>query len=351
MPRDSERIRHELEVLTRLSRTLASTAKLDDLLYEIVRSIGEALDFEDCVLFLYDEDTRQLVQRAAWGAKLDSENRKVRNPMRVALGQGIVGSVAVSRLVEIVDDVTIDRRYIPDGTTAGSELAVPILHQDRLVGVIDSERPGQRSFGAGDAVAATRFADLCSPAIVLLRRRELESRAVEEALREAEYRLRHFSTHDALTGLMHRGPFEEELATALAARAAGGPEFVVLALSVDRFHDVNQALGPAGADDVLKRVAAILRERTGRGDVAARAAGVEFALLLRNVTLEQAVERAQALRTEIGSLAIPSELGSLATSFGVVAPGSAPETADALLARAHRARQAAKAEGGGVASA
>jgi len=350
MRRDPDQNRHELDVLARLARTLASSTQLDDLLFEIVRSVTEVLEVDDCVFFTWDDDERVLIQRAAWGPKLDRERRIVRNPLRLRLGQGIVGAVAASRLVEIVDDVSVDRRYIEDAVPAGSELTVPVLHQDRLVGVLDLESQERRAFGTEEAVIATRFADLCAPAVVLLRRREQESRRVEETLREVEGRLRHLSTHDPLTGLLDRANFAEEVGAALSVAASGGPAVAVIALTLDRFDAINRALGAAAGDEVLKRVAALLRERTSRGDVAARVAGVEFAMLLRGTDTERAVGFAQALRTELMSLPLPDGVGTLSASAGVALASATPETAESLLARSHRARRAAEAEGGGVAS-
>jgi len=350
MRRDADRDRHELDILARLARVLASSTRLDEVLFEVVRSVTEILDVDDCVFFLWDESERVLVQRAAWGPKLDREARSVRNPMRLRLGQGIVGSVAASRLVEMVDDVSVDRRYILDEVEAGSELAVPVLHQDRLVGVLDVESSDQRAFGADEAVLVTRLADLSAPSIVLLRRSEQESRRVEEALREVESRLRHLSTHDALTGLLGRGTFGEELSAALAAGASGGPSVAVVSFSLPGFEVINRSIGTSAGDEILKRVAGVLRERAGRGDVAARVAGVEFAVLLRGADLARAIDFAQAVRTELVSLPVESG-GALEASAGVAAATDAIETAESLLARAHRALLAAESEGGGVASA
>lgn len=351
MKRDPARWKHELDVLSGLARSLASTARLDDLLFEIVRAASEVLEVGDCVLYLWEESSRVLEQRAAWGPKLDPTHRTVVNPLRLKLGQGIVGSVAASRLVEIVEDVSIDRRYIEDLEPAGSELAVPILHQDRLVGVLDAESREKRAFGADEAVILTRFADLSASSIVLLQRREQESRRIEETLREVEGRLRHLTTHDPLTGLLDRTHFHEELASALQTTGAGGPRIAVVSLALDRFHAVNRAAGPEAGDELLKRVATLCRERARRSDVTARVAGVGFAILLRGASLDEAVAMAQSLRTEIESLPVPDGTPALVASAGVAAPLDERESAEELMARVQRARHAAEDAGGGVASA
>lgn len=351
MRRDPALQRHELDVLSSLARSLASTVRLEDLLFEIVRAASEVLECDDCVLFVWEESSRTLIQRAAFGPKLDAERRVVRDPLSLKLGQGIVGSVAASRLVEIVEDVEVDRRYIEDAMEAGSELAVPILHQDRLVGVIDVECREKRAFGADEAVILTRFADLSASSIVLLQRREQESQRIEETLREVEGRLRHLTTHDPLTGLLDRAHFHDEVVSALQAAAVSGPPIAVVSLALDRFHAVNRAAGTAAGDELLKRVATVCRDRARRSDVAARVAGVGFAVLLRGASIDEAVALAQTLRTEIESLPVPEEVPPLVASAGVAAPASAEESAEQLLSRAHRARNAAEDAGGGVASA
>ncbi len=350
MRREPEQDRHELEVLSRLARLLASSTRLDDLLYEIVRSASEVMNLDDCVLYLWDEDLAELQMRAAWGPKLDTETRKVVQPMRLKLGQGIVGWAASTRLVQIVDDVTVDRRYIPDVLGGGSELAVPILHQDRLVGVLDAESVERRTFGADEAVILTRIADFSAPSIVQLERHELESRAIAEALRETEFKLRHVTTHDPLTGLLDRAHFEGHLAVAMTGEGSDAPLNALVILGLERFGEINRAAGSAAGDEILRQVATVLRDRMDRGDVAARLAGVEFALLRRGTTPEEAVSFAQALVAEVQSLPVPEGVGALSPRAGVAAGGGGDRPAH-LLARAERARRAAQSEGVEVASA
>jgi len=349
MRRAAEQDRYELEVLARLARVVASAARLDDLLFEIARSVGEVLEVDDCVVYVWDGDLRELSQRAAWGPKLDPETLRVVNPLRIPLDKGIVGWAASTRLVQIVDDVTVDRRYIPDILGAGSELAVPILHQDRLIGVIDAESPDPRSFGPEEAVILTRIADFSAPSIVQLERREIEARAMAEALREAEFKLRHVTSHDPLTGLLDRPHFEEQLGASLASEASDAPTLAVVRLGLDRFGQVNRAAGAAAADELLRRVASLIRDRIRRGDSAARLAGVEFALLLRGMLREEAIVFSQSLVTEIESLPLPAGLEPLRAFSGITVGGSG-DGVEQLLERADRARRAAESEGTRVAS-
>lgn len=174
MSRDEERLRHELEILSRLAKTLVSSTRLDDLLFEVARAVAEVLEFPDCVLYLHDEAAGELVQRAAAGPKLDAAARRVLDPLRLKVGEGIVGAAAATRQVHLVGDVRGDRRYVPDTGGGRSELAVPILYQERLIGVLDAEDPRPNAFTPEDAIVLSRFADLCAAAIVNVQRFERE---------------------------------------------------------------------------------------------------------------------------------------------------------------------------------
>ena len=177
MTRSEQRLRHELDVLSRLAKTLVSSTRLDDLLFEVARAVAEVLEFPDCVLYLWGPSEKVLVQRAAAGPKLDPSVRRVVDPLRLELGQGIVGSAGSTREVQLVHDVRIDRRYVSDTGSGLSELAVPILWREQLIGVLDAEDPRPNAFTAEHAIILTRFADLAAAAIVNVQRFESERSA------------------------------------------------------------------------------------------------------------------------------------------------------------------------------
>ena len=61
--------------------------------------------------------------------------------MKLRLGEGIVGSAALSNRHELVKDTRFDKRYIIDEVHNRSELTVPIIWNNKLLGVLDSEHP------------------------------------------------------------------------------------------------------------------------------------------------------------------------------------------------------------------
>jgi len=179
----------QLEVLGELAHALVTTRSLEGLLEKIVAAIGKVMLFHDCVLYLWDADREVLVQRAAHGPKLAGDDAgALINPIELAIGEGIVGSVAESRQAEIVRDTRSDPRYVRDLEENRSEIAVPICYQDQLVGVIDAEARDPDAFSAADLALIRRFADLCAPAIVNAQRLLQERARADRALRESEQR-------------------------------------------------------------------------------------------------------------------------------------------------------------------
>lgn len=94
--------------------------------------------------------------------------------------------------------------------------------------------------------------------------------------RTIERRIVHMAQHDALTELPNRAAFHDLLSRYLA----GGNECALLYIDLDRFKPVNDSLGHAAGDEVLRLVAERIREELRMDDISARLGGDEFAVLL-----------------------------------------------------------------------
>ena len=117
-------------------------------------------------------------------------------------------------------------------------------------------------------------------------------RRQSEALQASADRDRHQATHDALTGLPNRILFRDRVERALAASARTGVESAVLLVDLDRFKEINDILGHAYGDELLKQVGPRLRSALRDSDTVARLGGDEFAVLLPTV---DGVAEAQAV--------------------------------------------------------
>jgi diguanylate cyclase (GGDEF)-like protein len=147
---------------------------------------------------------------------------------------------------------------------------------------------------------------------------------------------------DALTGLPNRAYFEE--LTALLGRGRrSGDALGILMVDIDRFKALNDRFGHPVGDEVLRAVARALRVTVRAEDVPARYGGEEFVVVLRQASVEQALEVAERVRQAVRELE-PDELGIVSpvtVSVGVavgtaVEPGALVERADAALYLAKR---------------
>ena len=129
-----------LEIINDFAIYMLNKNTIDDIVWAIAKKVIAKMNFVDCVVYLLDKEKQILIQKAAHGPK-NPIHLEIKNPITIPLGQGIVGSVALYKKAEIVADTSLDSRYILDDNMRFSEIAVPIIYEDMVLGVIDSEHP------------------------------------------------------------------------------------------------------------------------------------------------------------------------------------------------------------------
>ena len=154
---------------------------LDDLLWDMVEQIGNLMEIDDCVIYLVEGDV--LVQAAAYGVK-NPTRWTIAEPIAIPIGEGIVGTVARTRCPEIVADTRNDARYISDQFVGASELTVPIVFQDQVIGVLDSEAERVNMYTEEDLELFQSIANVAAARIAWLRSEQ--QRVRDEEARHAE---------------------------------------------------------------------------------------------------------------------------------------------------------------------
>jgi diguanylate cyclase (GGDEF)-like protein len=165
------------------------------------------------------------------------------------------------------------------------------------------------------------------------------TRKLEEQTRELERQ----ATHDTLTGLYNRRYADEYLVRQLGAGDRSRRHLTVALADIDLFKQINDLHSHATGDEVLRRVAAVLRGRCRPTDVIARYGGEEFLICLPNTELREARSLCEGLRTAVEN-ANWAQLGLAAgvtISFGI-AEHKADGSPDRLLGRADRLLYEAK---------
>ena len=163
---------------------------------------------------------------------------------------------------------------------------------------------------------------------------------------ELEQQLTHQAFHDALTGLANRALFRDRLGHAMA-RARGSGGYGVLFIDLDDFKTVNDSLGHAAGDDLLREMTTRLRICLRDGDTAARLGGDEFAILLEDV--EDDEHCIVIARRLLEALARPFVLGATevttGASIGIAVGQTGPATPEDLMRNADLALYDAKNAG------
>ncbi|MBR0778009.1 PAS-domain containing protein [Bradyrhizobium diazoefficiens] len=166
---------------------------------------------------------------------------------------------------------------------------------------------------------------------------------------KAQARVAHMARHDSLTDLPNRTLFREKMGEGLEEVAAEGGAMAVLCFDLDNFKTVNDRLGHAAGDRLLRWVAARLKENAGEHDTVARLGGDEFAVLQRGPQPQSAEQLARRLVEIIGR---PPPLENQSIHIGVsVGIAVAPDhglDADELMKCADLALYRAKARGRGA---
>jgi ligand-binding sensor domain-containing protein/putative methionine-R-sulfoxide reductase with GAF domain len=147
---NADQYKNQLEVekiINYFSTSLADKNKVDDVLWDIAKNLIGRLGFVDCMIYLWNADKTKMIQKAGYGPKGSAEEIS-KNHFDVLPGQGVVGYVIKTKEAVLISDTSKDNRYRPDEMVRLSEIAVPVIFNDELIGVIDSEHPEKNFFTA-----------------------------------------------------------------------------------------------------------------------------------------------------------------------------------------------------------
>ncbi len=272
---------NELSLLYEVARSFTSTLELPEVLARISSLIAEKLQIPQFSIMLVDGEG-ELVVKSAYPAGQGTEGRRFR------IGEGACGRAAqTQRAVYLPDLATDEEIFVSRGGGAleqGSLLAVPMIHRETLLGVLNFQRPQRASFSPEEIEVLTTIADQGAMAIK------------NALLHEQTVAL---SITDPLTGVSNRRHLSSRLEMEIDRANRFGTQISVLMVDIDLFKRLNDAAGHRVGDLVLQQLAGLLRSVIRRVDTLARYGGEEFVVVLPQVHKAEGLQVAEKLRRTV----------------------------------------------------
>jgi ligand-binding sensor domain-containing protein len=235
---NAEQYKNKLEVekiINYFSTSLVDKNKVDDVLWDIAKNLIGRLGFADCMIYLWNADKTKMIQKAGFGPKGSAEEI-TNNHFDVLPGQGVVGYVMQTKDPVLIPDTSADSRYRPDEMVRLSEITVPVIFNDELIGVIDSEHPEKNFFTSQHLQIMSTIAALMADKIKTIE--------AEESLQQ-----QHIQMHNMNEQLSH--------AKLEALRSQMNPHFIFNCISsIDNFILDNDV---ANASAYLNKFAKLIR--------------------------------------------------------------------------------------------
>jgi len=150
-----------LNVINSFAQGLMSAGSVHEIVWSITDNAISKMGYHDCVVYLLDKASGNLVQISAYGPK-KTKSRKVKDPIVIKPDEGVVGSVFTTGVGEIINDTSLDSRYITDDAVRYSEITVPIILNGEIIGIIDSEHPERYFFTNEDFEILSTISNLTS---------------------------------------------------------------------------------------------------------------------------------------------------------------------------------------------
>jgi sigma-B regulation protein RsbU (phosphoserine phosphatase) len=258
----STRQARTLLLLNEISRELTSILNVDELLKRIAELLNRIIDYQMFSILLVDEDGKRLSHRFSLRFQ-----ESIHLKHDIPIGRGLVGVAAADKTAVLVPDVSKDPRYIMANPETKSELAVPLIYKEKVIGVLDLEHTRRGFFTEDHKRTITTLA--AQVAIALENARLYEQIAQQERRLERDLALARELQMRLLPQTMPKVAHLDVAARFSPARAIGG----------DLYDFVNYS---------LSRLGIVIGDVSGKGAPAAIYAALVSGILRSHAPIEPA---------------------------------------------------------------
>ncbi len=323
------RVEH-LDALHKISQLASLSVRegFDEVLETVLEVTRELVPVGHTAILLMDPKSRSLRVHASEGYQ-DGVER-----LGIPLGRGITGRAAELGKPQIVHDLEIERDYLPGVPGARSEIALPLIAEGQVIGVLNCESPEPNAYQEEHARTLSVVAQHLA---VVLRTAQLHAEA------------RHLSITEPLTSLYNRRFFMSQFEDAIGRAQRYEHRLALVFGDLDRFKSINDRFGHHTGDRALQAVSEAMRRSIRGTDMIARMGGEEFAALLMEADCDRAIQVADRFLAQIRQLGFKSDDGqpvSISMSAGIALFPEHGDSATDLLRHADEALYEAKRLGG-----
>ncbi len=336
----NDELRHQVNELERHSQEMTLLAQAGDLLeacqtvdevYGVISGVAGPLFSGDAGALYVLTPGRPVAEAVAvWGEP---------PPLHRVFASTDCWALRRGRL-HVVDGSDLERRcpHVEEPITVGA-LCEPLAAQGETLGVLHLQvrHRIQRKQRAAFLGERQRLAEALGEQLALA----LANFRLRDTLREQ-------SSRDVLTGLFNRRYMEESLYRELRRATREGGSLGLIMADLDHFKELNDTLGHAAGDVVLRAVGGFLQTAVRGEDIACRFGGEEFVIILPKASLEDTKRRADRLRQDLKMLPVGEtdrRHAAITMSLGVASFPEHGAEGDELLNAADEALYKAKAKG------
>jgi diguanylate cyclase (GGDEF)-like protein len=313
-----------MTTLQSISQTVTSSLELDTVFKIVVQLLKENFGYTYVSIYLLDGEALQLGAQAGYPNELII--------YEIPIASGVTGRSIRSRQVQFIRDVKAEPNFLRASYEVESEICVPLLKEDTVLGVLNIESNSSRPLTGKDVELLTAFAGSVAMAIDNAR---LHAKVTSLALT------------DGMTSLVNRRAFDQLFEIEVARAVRYDHPLSLIMMDMDFFKDYNDTYGHPAGDERIKAIANVLLANVRDPDVAARYGGEEFAIILPNTAKAGAMMLAERLRefaeAQAPQKSIPgTPIAGYTLSLGVASFPEDGKTYSDLLLTADNAEMTAK---------